>query len=69
MTAGNGPSRSREVAEHLFEDAVRADTDPDNKSTLVTLVQTLAKVTPASHRKLITRVAKRMATRANGAPA
>jgi TIR domain len=58
-----GPLRSRAVAEQLFEDAVRADTDPDNQNTLATLVQALAKLAPASHRKLIQHVERGIASR------
>jgi hypothetical protein len=52
---------SRASAEQLFKDAENADIDPDNKSTIVTLVSALAKVAPASHFKLITDVEKRLA--------
>ena len=58
-----GPPRSRAVAEQLFEDAVRADTDPGNQSTLATLVQALAGLAPASHRKLIKHVERGIANR------
>jgi hypothetical protein len=58
-----GPLRSRAVAEKLFEDAVRADTDPGNQSTLAMLVQALAKLAPASHRKLIKHVEQGIAKR------
>jgi hypothetical protein len=58
-----GPLRSRAVAEQLFEDAVRADTDPGNQSTLAMLVQALAKLAPASHRKLIKHVERGIANR------
>jgi len=59
-----GPLRSRAVAEQLFEDAVRADTDhPGGRSPLATLVQALAKLAPASHRKLIKHVERGIANR------
>ena len=59
-----GPLRSRAVAEQLFEDAVRADTDhPDKRNPLATLVQALAKLAPASHRKLIKHVERGIANR------
>jgi len=58
-----GPLRSRAVAEQLFEDAARADTDPGNRSTLATLVQALATLAPASHRKLIEHVERGIASR------
>ena len=58
-----GPPRSLAVAEQLFEDAVRADTDPDNRNTLATLVQALAGLAPASHRKLIMHVERGIANR------
>jgi len=64
LTGGDaGPLRSRAVAEQLFEDAVRADTDPGNQSTLAKLVQALAKLAPASHRKLIEHVERGIASR------
>jgi hypothetical protein len=55
-----GPLRSRAVAEQLFEDAVRADTDPDNRNTLATLVRALGKLVPASHKELIKHVERRI---------
>jgi hypothetical protein len=58
-----GPPRSRAVAEQLFEDAVRADTDPGNRNTLATLVRALAGLAPASHRKLIKHVERGIASR------
>jgi len=57
----DGAPRSRASAEQLFEDAGNADTDPDNKNTIVTLVSALAKAAPASHLKLITDVERRLA--------
>jgi TIR domain len=65
----NGPVRSRAMAEQIFADARRADTDPDNKSTMVTLVRALTRVAPASHQKLIGDVAKQIAKRAYNAAA
>lgn len=56
----SGPLRSRSVAERLFADAVEADTDPGNKSSMRTLVQALKGVAPASHLKLIELVESRI---------
>jgi hypothetical protein len=69
MELEKGPVRSRAVAEQLFADTVRADTDPDSKSTMVTLVHALAKTAPASHQRLMKDVAKRIAKRAHHAAA
>jgi hypothetical protein len=61
--------RARAVAEQLFADAQRADTDPDQKSTMATLVQILTGVAPRSHQSLIKTVAARIAKRTGNAPA
>jgi hypothetical protein len=69
ITNGRGRVRSRAVAEQLFADAQRADTDPDQKSTMATLVQILTGVAPRSHQSLIKNVAAQIAKRTGNAAA
>ncbi|MEA2942408.1 MAG: hypothetical protein QOD09_2937 [Bradyrhizobium sp.] len=62
-----GPVRSRAVAEQIFADAQSADTNPDQKSTMATLVGALVGAAPSSHQDLIERVAGRIEADANNA--
>jgi hypothetical protein len=64
-----GSVRSRAIAEQLFADVQRADTDPDNKGTMAALVLALTNAAPASHQKLIDTVARRIVKRTENATA
>jgi hypothetical protein len=66
-TEHDGQVQSRAFAEHVFADARRADTDPHNKGTMVTLVRALTKAAPPSHQGMMADVVKQIAKRANNA--
>ena len=63
----DGQVQSRAFAEHVFAEARRADTDPHNKGTMVTLVRALTKAAPPSHQGMMADVVKQIAKRANNA--